>query len=118
MEFLTVEINVGHDRNDGLGTITASQVHAALLKGLVAFNGIKLYKFSQRVALSNSEETSVIRMTIKAEPSNLEHAIYEVSVALKQDCIAVYFTDYDVGALVGPKSYAWGEFNKDYFLSW
>ena len=42
-------------------------------------------------------------------------AIYEISVALSQDCIAVYNPRTGVGKLIGPAAGKWGEFDLGYF---
>lgn len=37
---------------------------------------------------------------------------------LDQDCIAVLNESTGEGQLIGPRAYAWGEFNENYFTCW
>jgi hypothetical protein len=56
------------------------------------------------------EDTYVARVDAYAS----EDALYAISVALDQDCIAIRYADGQ-GKLIGPKAKEWGEFNPAFF---
>lgn len=54
--------------------------------------------------------------TVVAYVERASHAkVYAASVALSQDCIAVYNLDECLGSLDGPKAADWGTFDPRYF---
>lgn len=67
-----------------------------------------------RQAQSATEPTLVV--TLSASPARVYADVARISEALGQDCIAVYCPQRQVGALVGPRAAAWGEFNKANFI--
>lgn len=66
------------------------------------------------VAQSGTEPTLVAE--VHAARSHVYPQAHRVSVALSQDCIAVYCPARHTGALVGPKSADWGAFNMAAFV--
>lgn len=69
-----------------------------------------------KIAHSETEKTLIISGKSDAEYIDFEKAIKNLSDALKQDCIAVYFPKSDSGALIGSRSDDWGYFDKKYFI--
>lgn len=71
---------------------------------------------SVKIADSETEKTLILTGKSDAEYIDFEKAIKDLSDALKQDCIAVYFPKSDSGALIGSRSDDWGVFDKQYFI--
>lgn len=69
-----------------------------------------------KIAQSETEKTLILSGKSDAEYIDFEKAIKNLSDALKQDCIAVYFPKSDSGALIGSNSDDWGIFDKRYFI--
>jgi hypothetical protein len=101
----TITLNIGLNTNSG-ETLTALQVAHAIAKHVQDFAIVAIKQ-------SATERTAVIEAT-----GLTSKAVYELSIALKQDCIAVSPDNGITGALIGPKSDAWGwTFNPEYFIS-
>lgn len=96
-------LNIGLARNTG-GTLDPRAVEAALRGRGIIFT-------SHGVHQSASEPTLVI--TCAPFPATIAHAL---SVALAQDCIAVWDTGTLSGRLLGPKAREWGSFNPAFFI--
>lgn len=63
-----------------------------------------------RVDIAEPEDTLVLHV------SNIDaDKLYSMSLALDQDCIAVYDLHACSGALIGPNAKDWGKFNPDFF---
>lgn len=71
---------------------------------------------SAKIADSETEKTLILTGKSDAEYIDFEKSIKDLSDALKQDCIAVYFPKSDSGALIGSRSDDWGIFDKKYFI--
>lgn len=71
---------------------------------------------SAKIAQSGTEKTLILTGTSNMDYLDFEKAIHDLSDALKQDCIAVYFPKSDFGALIGSRSDDWGVFDKRYFI--
>lgn len=56
------------------------------------------------------EDTYVARVDSAASAD----ALYAISVALDQDCIAILYADGE-GELIGPKAKSWGHFDRSLF---
>jgi len=66
---------------------------------------------SGRIIQSDSEETYVTQGFGLSDA-----AIYQLSVELGQECIAVYDLLHREGRMVGPDAAKWGEFNPEFFF--
>ncbi len=65
------------------------------------------------------EETTVVAyVQTRYDVSEVAEWAYSVSVALKQDCVAVSFDNGITGELYGPKSEDYGRFSPEYFIRW
>lgn len=117
MQILTVEINVGHDLNDGSGTLTARDVQTTLLDSLLDERVLGLTSYHHRVAKSTTEITSVIKVRLNVDLIPLYEILEEVSDKLSQDCIAVRVHG-EAGTLVGSNAAKWGEFNEQFFIGY
>ena len=103
------QINIGLDVPNKAVNHTAQQAKAlALLQE--TFSHVQW-----RVAHSATEPTLVASFT--AAQSRVYAEALRISEALEQDCVAVFNTQRQVGALVGPKAAEWGLFNKAYFIA-
>lgn len=71
---------------------------------------------SAKIADSESEKTLILTGVSNENYIDFEKSIKNLSDALKQDCIAVYFPKSDSGALIGNRSDDWGMFDKQYFI--
>jgi hypothetical protein len=101
----TLTLNIGLNTNTG-ETLHSSEVETALLQHTDNFD---IVRFEQ----SATEQTAIIIATGLTAQS-----VYELSIALRQDCIAVSPDNGKTGALIGPKSDAWGwSFSPEYFIS-
>lgn len=69
-----------------------------------------------KIDQSETEKTLILKGVSNDEYIDFEKAIKNLSDALKQDCIAVYFPKSDSGALIGSRSDDWGIFDKRYFI--
>jgi len=63
-------------------------------------------------------------ITVVAEVTNsfsaflpVDDRVFALANVLGQDCIAIYEPTSNLGALIGPKAAAWGEFNPEFFLN-
>ena len=65
---------------------------------------------------SDSEPTLVAVVKPRIDTWLFANAINTVAIALEQDCIAVYKPSTGKGALIGPRSYKWGDFSPEYFF--
>jgi hypothetical protein len=102
----TITLNIGLETNDG----TPAHEPIAVLQWLTE-NGF--FARASRTQESATEYTLIV--IVDPVPASV---IYAASIALKQDCIAVSPDNGITGALIGPKSDAWGwTFNPEYFIS-
>ncbi len=100
----TLTLNIGLNTNTG-ETLTAMQVAHAIAKHVQDFAIVAIKQ-------SNTERTAVIEATGLTAQS-----VYELSIALRQDCIAVSPDNGKTGALIGPNSDKWGwAFNPEFFI--
>lgn len=93
---------------------TVAQVAQALERAGFAIRALE-------VAQSSTEPTAIVSVHVNAEPGQwnlVSQALYGVSVALAQDCIAVHWPNlgYPAGSLIGPAAEKWGAFNPEFFL--
>lgn len=105
-----LEVNVGLSTNDG-GTVSVTQAIAALQRrGFVVV--------AQRVVCARhakgSEDTLVARLLLPKQPGTALTRLYFVAKDLRQDAIAVMWSDA-AGILVGPRASEWGSFDPYYF---
>jgi hypothetical protein len=79
-----------------------------------ALNEVKRFfaVLDHKFAQSETERTLVAK--VQAD-EHLRVNTYNLALMLDQDCVAICFGKY--GALIGPRAYAWGEFNPDYFIN-
>ena len=71
---------------------------------------------SAKITQSEMDKTLVLSGVSDMKYLDFEKSIYELSNALKQDCIAAYFPQSDFGALIGSRSDDWGTFDKRLFI--
>jgi hypothetical protein len=101
----TFILNVG--LATGADTLSARHVEQTL-------RGVGFTVQLTSVRRSATEPTLVARVTI--DDGDMAEALYEASVQLAQDCIAVWCPPTNLGLLIGPNAAAWGEFNPEFFL--
>ena len=96
-------LNIGLNKASG-GTLDVRAVYAAL-------TGHRAVWCAHGVHTSDTERTLVL--TCAPLPATIAHAL---SVALDQDCIAVWDTAQQSGRLIGPRAADWGTFNPAFFI--
>jgi hypothetical protein len=100
----TLTLNIGLNTNTG-DTLTRATIAGELAQ---LTNDFQIVGIEQ----SATEQTAIVTAT-----GLTAQAVYHLSVVLRQDCIAVSTDNGKTGALVGPKSDAWGwVFNSEYFI--
>ena len=109
----TLTLNIGLETNDSFDPATGKpETHEpiAVLQWLTD-NGF--FVRASRTQESATEYTLIA--IVDPVPAS---TIYQASIALRQDCIAVSPDNGKTGALIGPKSDAWGwTFNPEYFIA-
>ena len=101
----TLTLNIGLETNDKNKTLTANEV-------LQYLTNTGFFVRASRTEQSATEQTLIV--IVDPVPAS---RIYQSSIDLKQDCIAVSPTNGITGALVGPKADEWGwDFNPEYFI--
>ena len=106
MKLLTLNIglNVGAER-----TWSLAQVCRVL--------GANDFRVESSVEVnSDTEPTAVVVVSVFDLPFLAWAKLNQVSLDLKQDCIAAFNVDKQVGALIGPKAADWGPFNPAFFI--
>jgi hypothetical protein len=100
-------INIGLQRA-GKPDLTEDQVRTALRTlGFDVFNA--------SIAPSQTELTMIVE--VYGHFTNWFQDLMKLSIALNQDCVAVFSYASRTGMLIGPKAAEWGEFNPDYFMT-
>ena len=82
------------------------------------FDEINEYGFGggyYRLVESDTEPTLVV--LAHDDAPGQDNRIDQLSRALRQDCIAVYYPEDKSGAVIGPNAAAWGEFNPKFFFT-
>lgn len=118
---MNVTLNIGLDgiAIDGESYTNGVRNDRTIERALAAVQCLRRHgfvpQFSQLLR-SDTEPTLVIQV---ANPGADDHfiadAIYRVAAELQQDCIAAW--DGRHGALLGPRSEAWGAFNPELFFT-
>jgi hypothetical protein len=105
--------------NIGLARAGKDNLDPAKVERALWSNGIAT--LDAKIVESDTEPTLVIRtadITARNEAGNkFVDWVYNVSVALEQDCIAAYLPAFNMGQLIGPRAAAWGEFNPEFFFN-
>jgi len=104
--FIDATLNVGLNRNTG-GKL---DLIVALIKIEEYFTILDI-----KTGQSNSEKTLICRAS--GPWNSLESDLYNLSIDLNQDCIAMSLDGGRTGKLIGPKASKWGDFNPEYFIS-
>lgn len=103
--------------NIGLDKVDASALVAAeVARQMLAANDILIVR--DAVLQSDTEPTLVAEVdTLSNSAMLVLQQFHQVAVDLNQDCIAVYRPQQKSGALIGPRSQAWGSFNPEFFFN-
>lgn len=118
---MEVELNIGLNVAEGNNSFEARTERAEAALRLL---GSRFSHISNRLTttydkdgVAQIEDTLVValRNVPEAFVDVLHRTIFDVAVALDQDCVAAYFSATSTGILVGPNADAWGEFNLEYF---
>lgn len=96
--------------NIGLKIGDSEMDYMTALKALLNYLPDHIF-FACETAQSNTEPTLVVSIP---EYQMKDSDLYQLSLDLKQDCIAV--RDLSGGRLVGPRASEWGPFNPQYFI--
>lgn len=96
-------LNIGLTRN------TEGYVRVSDIMSQFAIHHVQTH--GGRVAFNPNGEDAFIAHVTNVDADKL----YSMSLALEQDCIAVYDLHACSGALIGPNAAAWGEFSPNYF---
>lgn len=105
--------------NIGLAPSTNTSRKEAITRAevLAALRGAGFFVSSYAEALSTTKQTAVITVDAKdVHAFRLVGALFNVSQALAQDCIAVCNPATNYGELIGPDAAARGAFNPAYFI--
>jgi hypothetical protein len=105
---MEVVLNIGLARN-GKPNLTTRDAIAAL-------EANNFWPISTEVFQSDTEPTlvAVVDAHRAARLFPMRAGLFNVSVALEQDCIGALANN--VGRLIGPRAAAWGEFNPEFFI--
>lgn len=94
---------------------TGLPLSAEYVIGMLAKHGFQVA--ANTVAQSDTEPTLVAIVMDQHESADARDlALYSVSLATAQDCVAVLPLDGNPGYLEGPRASAWGKFNPQYFI--
>jgi hypothetical protein len=107
------ELNIGLNIEGSLNTQSQRDSRAAFAREAIAFYAEIL---GARREMSTTEDTLVLSVETDGSEAALYHAVYNLALNLSQDCIAVLQVEADNGALIGPNTAAWGEFNPEFFI--
>lgn len=104
-------LNVGLDKVDA-----DTRVAAYVARQMLAANDILIVR--DAVLQSDTEPTLVAEVnTLSNSAALVLQQFHQIAVDLGQDCIAVYRPQQKSGALIGPRSQAWGSFNPEFFFN-
>ena len=107
---MRIELNIGLEVANGDNSQAARNQRAALALVVLETN------FGHR-AESSTEDTLIVQMSVPSEGmAEFQTTVFDLSVGLYQDCIAVYNATAMSGELIGPNASAWGAFNPDFFI--
>ena len=104
---MKVKVNIGLNIGNTVGAISQQRAEAALIAA-----GYTIV--SSRLDNTGSEPTLVAE--IDGFNPNDVSPMYNASLILQQDCIAVLIGASYIGMLIGPKASVWGTFNHQYFI--
>lgn len=107
---MKMTLNIGLAR-EGKPNLTADEV-------LDALKTAGLLVGQNTIVQSDTEPTLVVEVWM--DPSVLipaGAAVYQVAVALDQDCIAARISWNGQGRLIGPRAAAWGAFDARFFFT-
>lgn len=86
-------------------------------RGTSAYRQLSRWAQYGRYAQSSTEETLVVVCSVPVEEvDEFNQVVFELAMDLQQDCIAAYNAAACSGALIGPNTAAWGEFNPEFFI--
>jgi hypothetical protein len=110
---MIIELNIGLDVAGSLNAQSQRDSRAEFAREALAFHAEIL---GARRATSTTEDTLVLSLDLERPRAGFYHAVYNLAINLSQDCIAVFEVEADNGALIGPNSVSWGEFNPEFFI--
>jgi len=105
---MIIEINIGMNVN-GVKTLSTAEICKT-----VEDYGFEI--FSLWIVQSDSEPTVVFATEIDESKEKWKSDLFDVALALCQECIAVFDPESGNGELIGPRAEKWGEFNPHYFF--
>ena len=101
---MRIELNIGLEVANGDNTI-----HSRSRRAVLAMRALAGWATYDRLAQSSTEETLIMVCHVTPEDlGDFNAAVYELAVAIEQDCIAVYNATRLSGELIGPNALAWG----------
>ena len=102
--------------NIGLHDEHATCMNAIDVLQVVADHGFLIY--GSQTFGSDTEPTLVLSANHPFDAIEpLAMRVFHLSEALRQDCIAYFVLSTNRGALAGPRSDAWGDFNPAHFIT-
>lgn len=118
MSFLSFTLNIGLEPSKK----TRRKAHITKPEILAALRAAGFHVRYYRVEPENKplyEATAIVVVEpVSVIPAEFYNAIYRVSAALAQDCIAARNNVTAHGQLIGPDAADWGEFDPAYFIEY
>ncbi len=109
---MRIELNIGLNVANGDNSMRARSARV-----VTAFRALAGWATLDRRAQSNTEETLIMVCHVPAEDlDEFNQVVFDLAMDLQQDCIAAYNAAACSGALIGPNTAAWGEFNPEFFI--
>jgi len=103
-------VNIGLEKSQKFGEAGYLSVDDVLVEVAKHFEN-----FEYMLAQSNTEPTIILKLDGDFEEAKKNFE--EMASKLHQEAIALYDENADKGILVGKYAELWGEFNKEYFLT-
>ncbi len=108
-----IELNIGLNIAGSANLQSQRDSRAEFAREVIAFYAEIL---GTRREISSTEDTLVLSVETTGTDAAFYHAVFTLAVNLSQDCIAVLQVEPGNGALIGPNTAAWGEFNPEFFI--
>lgn len=120
---MKVELNIGLDVAGERNSLHDCTLRARQAINIIKSSGIR-YQV-ERIASQYEapggdlvlEQALVVELSVynTAHAKAIRSLAYEISTALQQDCVAVFWPATEAGELVGPNAAKWGPFNINFF---
>ena len=108
------QVNIGLNVAGGDNSPEAVDKRAGRISGL--FDGVSRGE-SRYIGPDGAEVVEPVFVAwVDLPEGNVRSFFYALAEVMRQDCIAAWNEDNEVGALIGPKAAEWGAFNPNYFI--